>query len=231
MNKIIFLVIVIIFFACAKNSDYVINKGLSPDDIIKFTSITPDSAYADSNSQVIIRVSVNPNTDTPQDVTLTTDKGIINGKSASETMTTNLNRYVDFVLTAGQLSGPVFLRTTVASSYTRDTTLIFGKAYPDTIIIRPDAFTVSAGSTLNVNIDLLRFKGYASKDQNIFLSALDSTGNEIGQFTYSESFVPGAPLSAVFSSPSTYTGKAVLKTIVVRDDGSKIAAQIKITIQ
>jgi len=228
---IIFAGFIFLIASCVKNSDYIINDGLNPGTIIKFSSITPNTALADSNTEIVIRVAINSNTDSAENVMLTTSSGTINGKLNSESMSVNVNRFADFIFKTGQISGPISLRASIMGSYFCDTVLTLGIAYPDTIIIQPDEYTVSGGSALHANINFMRYEGYPSQGQAVLLNCVDPSGNSLGQFTYSDSFVPGTPLKAVFTAPTSYTGKALLQAFVIKKDGTRLLGQLNITIQ
>lgn len=230
-NIFFFCITLCLFTSCIKNSDYIINQGLAPDNLIKITSITPATALADSSTQITIRVSINNTTDSAKSVTLTTSAGIINGKSNSETMSVNLNRYADFVLRTGQVAGIISLRASVLTTFYRDTTISLGVAYPDTLILKPDSYSMTKGSTLNVGINLLRYSGFPSNNQTILLSSLDSAGNNIGQFNYAGTYSPGSLLTGTFSAPSNFAGKATLQIVLVKKDGTKMSNKSIITIQ
>ncbi len=224
-------VILFYFISCVKNTDYVINDGLNVNDIIRISSISPMTASADSSTQITIRVSINSKTDSAENVTLTTSSGTVNGISKSESMSVNVNKYADFVLKTGQISGPLLLRASVLGSYFRDTILTLSIAYPDTIIVQPDNYIVTAGASSNAKINFIRYQGFPSRDQTIFLSSLDSSGNVMGQFTTTDSFNPGSPLNAVFTPLAGYTGRATLLAILIRKDGTRITGQTNVNIQ
>jgi len=112
--------------SCVKDSDYVINDGIRPDDIIAISSITPVEAFADSSTEILVRVKINAYSSANREITLTTTQGIINYKSQSEALTTNMDKYVDFNLKTGQVAGPVFLRVSVLDDYIRDTVILKG---------------------------------------------------------------------------------------------------------
>jgi hypothetical protein len=233
MNNVKLALITFLFFmvSCIKNSDYIINNGLNPDNIVSITSINPIDASADSATQILIRVKINSNADSAQAVILTTSSGIINGKSKSETANVNVSRYADFILTTGQTYGPVALRASVLGSYFKDTIITLAPAYPDTIIVLPDNYNIPKGSASNSKINFVKYQGYPSKNQTILLTSLDSTGNIMGQYIYSDSFNPGTSLKAVFTPLANYTGKATLKVVLIRKDGTRIFGQTQINIQ
>ena len=133
---------ILLITSCIKNSGYTVNDGLKPDDIIAFTSIEPINPFADSDAEILIRVRINPQSSANQSVTLTTTEGTINGASKSESVTTNTDRYADFKLKTGQVAGPVLLKATVMTDYSRDTIINFLKAYPDSIIINPEKYVM-----------------------------------------------------------------------------------------
>lgn len=225
------LIILCMLTSCTKDSDFIINKGLNPNDIIQITSIQPLSALADSSTQITIRVHINSNTDSAENVVLTTTSGLINNKSASETMKVNVNRSADFILRTGQTSGKVFIRAKVLTSYFRDTILTLSKAYPDVVSLEPDAYTISKGSSLHLALNLTRNIGYPSKDQAIQLQALDSGGKDIGGFNYTGTFIPGSSINTNFTPPADYAGNVTLLAAVFQSDGSKVIGQVKIVIQ
>ncbi|QXU42936.1 hypothetical protein [Pedobacter sp. D749] len=225
------LILLFIISSCKKQEEYVINDKLNPDEIINITSIQPGSFAADSNSKYIIRVQINSRTDSAVSVNLTTTSGLINSKSRSETMRVNVNRYADFILTAGQTPGPISLRASVLSTFFRDTILTFTKSYPDTILLHPEAYTIAKNSSVVANIQLIKNMGFPSKNQTIFLSALDISGNNIGRFTYTGSYSPGAVISGSFSPPTDYIGVVTLVTTVVKEDGGKIVGKNNINVQ
>jgi hypothetical protein len=234
MIKIIisFSAIIILLNSCAKNSEYTLNDKLSPDDIIKFSSITPTSIDADSNSQIIIRVQISPNTDSTKTITLSTNKGILNGKSATESLTTNLNRYVDFSLTAGQIPGSVSLRASVSgTNLIRDTLISFNKAYPDSLWLKPTSYSITKNSEVSINVNLFKVKGYPSKNQTILFSSTDLNGNQTGNFFTNDTFNPGATLAATFKPDTDFVGVVNLKVTVVRDNGTTIVNSAKIDVQ
>lgn len=225
------LIMLCILTSCTKDSNFIINDGLNPNNIIQITSIDPLSALADSSTQITVRVHINSNADSAENVVLTTTSGLINNKSVSETMKVNVNRSADFILRTGQTSGKVFIRAKVLSSYFRDTILTLSKAYPDVVSLNPDAYTISKGSSLHLALNLTRNIGYPSKDQAIQLQALDSAGKDIGGFNYTGSFIPGSPINANFTPPADYAGNVTLLATVLRSDGSKINGQVNIVIQ
>jgi hypothetical protein len=216
---------IVLLSACIKNSDYVLNQGLKSEDIIKISLINPGTLLADSTTQTNIRVYINPSADSTQNVTLTSSGGLINGKSTSETMSVNLKRYADFILKPGQNAGFVTLRATVLNNYFIDTVLSFGVAYPDTVIVKPNAFSVLKGVLLPVSINLVRYSGFPSKNQTVLLSAIDSIGNPIGQFNYAGAYNPGNLLNGSFVAPLTFTGQVTLQASVFRKDGSKVISK------
>jgi len=225
------LSIQVLLSSCTKNSSYIINSRLMADDIVKISSIAPIIALADSNSQIIIRVNVNSNADSAQNITLTTNEGIINGKSKSETLLTNLSRFGEFVLTTGQSPGPVTLRASVQGSYFRDTIINFTKSYPDSIIVQPDEFIISKNAEVNVSVNLFRNKGYPSKNQTLLLSSMDSTGNSTGKFITIGDFVPSQILATKFIPEQDFIGKVKLNVFIIREDGSKLMGSSNIVIK
>lgn len=233
MKKLILIGLPLVFFSnsCVKENEYVVNKDLNPDDIIKFASISPYSVYADSVSDVTIRIRIYSNSDSAQNILLATNKGLINGKSNSEQVLTNLNRYVDFILTAGQVPGKVSLRASVLGSYTRDTIIHFLKAYPDSVIVTPDSFKIPKNTELSVSVIFFSKIGYPSKNQSFLFSAVDSAGNSIGLFSKTGDYIPGNVLKANFSPEEDYTGLGLLQVIVVKEDGGRIVGTAKISVQ
>lgn len=230
-NAVLLLLTSIALLSCKKEKEYVINKGLNPNDIIKITSIQPTIGLADSNSKIILRVQINKHTDSATTVVLTTSSGLINSKSKSEAMRVNVNRYVDFVLTSGNTSGPVSIRAAVMGTFFSDTLINFTKSYPDTILVYPEAYTIAMNSSVAASIQLIKNTGYPSQNQTIFLSALDAEGNNLGRFTYSGAYSPGTAISASFNPPVDYVGKIMLQTTVIKEDGSKIVGKNTIDIQ
>ncbi|WP_288882982.1 hypothetical protein [Pedobacter panaciterrae] len=224
--------IALTYYSCKKqDDDFIINKDLKADSIIRISSIQPATAFADSNSKIIIRVQINSYTDSAVNVTLTTSSGIINSKSRSESMRVNVNRYADFILTSGHTPGPVTLRATVLGTFYRDTILTFAKAYPDTVLVYPEAYTVTMNSSVAASIQLIRKIGRPSFGQTIFLSSLDANGNNLGRFTYGGTYSPGETITASFSPPVDYVGKVVLQATVLREDGTRIIGKNTIDIQ
>lgn len=219
------------FLSCVKTSDYTINDGLQPNDIIAISSIEPVEAYADSSTEILIRVKINSNSSANHSVTLTTTEGSINGASKSESVTTNTDRYADFKLTTGQAAGPVFLKATVLSDYSRDTILQFLKAYPDSIIIKPEKYIADKNTELPVTINLFRYKGYPSRSQNIFYSALTPTGDDAGTVVAGSRFSPGNSIDAVFTPKQDYEGDVVITVTVLQENGSAKKNSVKINIR
>lgn len=225
------MLMIFIYASCKKDAKYVINKELNPDEIIKIISIKPATVQADSNSKIILRVQVNSHTDSATTVVLTTTSGLINAKSKSESTRVNVNRYADFVLTAGNSPGPVSIRASVLGTFFRDTIINLSKSYPDTILVYPEAYNIAMNSSVAASIQLIKNMGYPSQNQTIFLSALDATGNNLGRFTFSGVYSPGTPISASFSAPVNYNGKVTLQATVIKEDGSKIIGKNIIDIQ
>lgn len=217
--------------ACKKEKEYVINDELNPDAIIKIASLKYQSLLADSNSTIIVRVQINLHTDSAFNVTLTTTTGLINGKTRSETMQVNVSRYADFVLTAGRTSGPVSLRASVMSTFFRDTTLNLTKSYPDTILIYPEAYNITKNSSVAASIFLVKNTGYPSRNQTLFLSATDESGNNLGRFTYNGTYIPGNTILGSFTPPVDYSGKIILQATVIKENGEKITGRNNINIQ
>lgn len=229
-NILLKALIPFLFISCVKTRDYTINDGLSPNDIIRISSINPIEAFADSSSEIVVRVEINRQSSGNQPITLTTTQGIINNATKSEIVTTNTNRYVDFKLKTGQTPGPVFLKATVLSDYSRDTIINFIKAYPDLIIIDPVKFTMEKNTSLAININLLRFKGYPSAAQNILYSVVSDNGEKVGTLTSFDPFRPGSITVATFTPNADYTGAAFIIVTVLKADGSKIESKVKITV-
>jgi hypothetical protein len=220
-----------ILWSCAKDSDYKINDGLSPDDIIKISSISNLTPYADSSTEVLIRIEINKYSSSNQPVTLTTTQGIINNASKSETVTTNTDRYVDFKLKTSQTAGPVLLKATVLTDYSRDTIINFQKAYPDSIVIDPEKYIIDKNTTLSLDVNLFRYEGYPSLGQNIFYSAVSDNGMKAGTVTTSDSFTPGSIIKVTFTPNTDYVGDALIVVKVLKEDGSKKESEVKITIK
>lgn len=230
-NLLVLTLITFVILSCVKTSDYTINDGLLPDDIITISEINPVEVYADSSTEVLVRVKINANSSANQSVTLTTTAGLINGSSKSESITTNTDRYADFKLTAGQAAGPVFLKATVLTDYSRDTIINFLKAYPDSIIINPEKFVIDKNTTLPIEINLFRYKGYPSAGQNIFYSATTSGGEKAGTIIPDGEFAPGNKVNAVFTPNQDLEGDVFITVTVLTEDGSKMDSSIKIKIQ
>lgn len=217
--------------SCSKDSDYKINDGLLPDDIIKISSVSNLTPYADSSTEVLIRVEINKHSSSNQSVTLTTTQGVLNSASKSETATTNTDRYVVFKLRTGQTAGPVLLRATVLTDYSRDTIINFQKAYPDSIIIDPEKYIIDKNTTLSLDVNFFRNKGYPSLGQNIFYSAVSDNGMKVGTVTTSDSFTPGSIIKATFTPNTDYVGDAFIVVKVVKENGSQMESEVKITVK
>jgi hypothetical protein len=212
----------LIFLAsCAKDSAYTLNSGLAASSIISFSSIIPDSVFADSASTMTIRVNVNPQTDSVEMITLTTTDGSINGQGRSATVVTNLDRYVDFVLKAGQVPGPVLLRATVLTTNIADTVISFATSYPDTVILQVSS-NLAKNTSATFSVNLLRYSGYPSVNQKIVFSALDSTGAFQGSFTALAAFSPGNPYNVTYTPSTNFAGHIKLQASVIKTDGTMI---------
>jgi hypothetical protein len=208
--------------SCVKNSDYVLNDGLQADSMIRFVSITPLPADADSFSKIIVRIAINKYADDNAEVTLNTDQGLINGSSKSETMAVNLSRYADFIITTGRSAGPVKLKATVSDSLIRDTIIYFAKAYPDSILVQPQQQIADKNTNVSVDIGLFRKTGYPSMQQAILCQATDSLGNKTGSFSSISDFIPGRNIQTTFTPSTDFTGKTVLHVFIIKEDGSRL---------
>jgi hypothetical protein len=216
--------------SCHKDKNYVINDGTMAEDIISISYISTTSTDADSSSSIRIRVSLQPKAQQANFVTLSTNKGKINGIGNLDSVQVNLNRYADFTLTSGQVEGAVFLRAAVLGSFFRDTIVNFKKAYPDTIIIKPASYVVQKNSPLTVDIELFKNLGFASKNQSFQFKATNALGNPEGQFSTNNSFEPGNPLVATFTPSLDFEGEVTLEVVVVKDDASRIKQSVKVKV-
>lgn len=232
-QRLIFTLCITTFFisSCIKDEDYSINDKLAPDSIINIASIEPNGAFADSSTEIIVRVTINKQSSANQPITLTTTQGLINNSSKSETVTTNTDRYVDFKLKTGQIAGPVFLKATVLTDYSRDTIINFLKAYPDSIIINPEKFIIDKNTTLALEVNLFRYNGYPSLGQNVFYSAVSNNGAIVGRVTTSTGFSPGNVIDATFTPNTDYIGEVFVVVSVFKTDGTKMESRVKITVQ
>src|ERR1044072_4944137 len=107
-QKILLLSVLLINFmsSCQKNIDHIIKAGVSPDDIIRFDRIDSGPLYADSFSQILVRVRVANQTNEQYDIKLTANGGRINGSTAAVTLRSNLEGYADFYFIPGQSAVP-----------------------------------------------------------------------------------------------------------------------------
>jgi hypothetical protein len=204
---------------------------LKPDDIIAFTSIEPINPFADSDAEILIRVRINPQSSANQSVTLTTTEGTINGASKSESVTTNTDRYADFKLKTGQVAGPVLLKATVMTDYSRDTIINFLKAYPDSIIINPEKYVMEKNTSLPIEVNLFRHKGYPSAGQNIFYSATTLAGEKAGTVTPDGEFVPGNKINATFTPNQDLEGDIFIIATIIKEDGSQMTSKTRVRVQ
>jgi len=231
VNITSYLIVIMFHFSlvsCSWLDNYTINEGLNPDEIINFESISPISSPADSSSKILVRETIYSNSDSAHFVSLSTTSGVINGKSKNEKMQVNLERYADFILTTGQVPGPVLLHTSVLGQYSADTVIYYSISYPDTILIIPNSYSIDKNTVLNLNINLVKNMGYASKGLTLILSAQDSVGNELGNFITTQTYSPGAPVVATFTGTNDFTGHVTLKAFIKEEE--EIMAQGMTTI-
>lgn len=204
----------------------------SPGEIIRFDRIDNLPAFADSSTQILVRVKVGNENNSFHEVTLTASAGLVNGATGAAAETTNIDGYANFYFTPGQVASAVKLRTKVGENLYRDTSITLLPAYPDLVLLQPDTYTMTKNTTLNADLKLIRYNGYPSKGQTIVLSAVDATsGGTVGTLVSSGSFQPGSDLELTFTPNADYTGIVLLKAVIIQSSGAQQSATVQVTVE
>jgi hypothetical protein len=206
-----------VFVSCYNPDDYALNEGLSPDEVIVL-NVSPTEIPADGTSFTTLVATIEKKADADKrSVKFTTTIGQFLGTTDRE-ITAQAD--AEGVATADLVSVVQEARATVQASIAgvvRQKTVDFVRAYPETIVVDPGTFalTASVSEQTTVTAELRRQKGVVTSGTSVDFSAVDTTGSRIGQFRDTKLSGDGGRATAIFSVGNTaYRGSIVVRARV-----------------
>lgn len=234
MKKVMYLMIgfsTFLFHSCVDPEDYVWNSGISPNDIIRFKGVIPDTVNADSISDIDMSVQLFINDQSARTVKFETDNGTFSNDQSTQTQTANAERIASAVLNVSTKPGNSLIKAYVLDTIKIEKNVYFRKSYPDSLMLDAVNNVVQSNGTLNCTLTLLKYSGFPSRNQNIIFSAIDTSNGSGGSLVVQGSISPGIPINLTFTPKPNYIGSVRLKATLFKDDGSTLDSEFLVKVE
>jgi hypothetical protein len=167
----VFLLALIVFSACEKESDIFNNfHNNDVNDIIKFIAIDKDSISADGESQLNITVQITPEADSPyRKVSFSTNYGLFSNQKDSITAPVNYTGQCSVSLTSSKHIGPTIIKAKV-KDIVIDTLVYFMTSYPEDFLLSASDYVVDSGNISSIKVDCYRKTGQVTNNLKVLFS-------------------------------------------------------------
>jgi hypothetical protein len=185
----------------------------------------PDSAFADGASLVLVSATVDSRIAvTNRDVKFRTTAGAFNGAVDITVPADSLGVARTFL--KAPADSAVAIVSATASTGTRTALLRFVRAYPESLMLQPGAFALTAGVTHQVEVTavLRRATGIPTRGAVVAFTANDSTGAARGAFSAVPPSDAAGNVGVRYTSPDTaYAGRVTIHAAVRNASGAILA--------
>lgn len=232
--RLLYLLIIAGIFAltaCKRDEDYLTpgnQNGVKVQDIIRFTQV-PASGLADSETQSVFIIHINPETDSlRRQVSVRTSLGYFSNGDTVINLNADSYGNVSAVLTSGK--DGIAQITASTGIYSVDTSLVLGKAYPEDMTFTSDQYVMDTTATATLTCTLFRNAGKPTDPIKIWLTVIpDSTKLPaliVPSIIYTASHVATATLADPYHSEGWFTVNAY--TLTTATDTLKRTIRIKV---
>lgn len=210
LNYILVAMFFLAFTSCQRDEDYLTPQnphGSGLSSIIRFTSV-PGATPADSFSQAMISVLINPQTDTlGRQVTISSSLGHFSNNDTTITVTADAYGMVSTPLISDK-AGTATIRASV-SIYPIDTTLIFSMAYPTDLTLSTDKYVMDTTEAAALTCTLFRDNGTPTDPSKVSFVIKPDTDTVLSliapPFVYTTAHAATCTLSNPYHSQGWFT--------------------------
>jgi len=217
--------------ACQRDEDFLTPgnvNGVKVSDIIRFAQV-PASGFADSQTQSVFVIHINPETDSNRrQVSVRTSLGYFSNGDTIITLNADSYGNISAPLSSGK-DGIAQIKATTGI-YSVDTSIVFAKAYPDDMTFTSDKYVMDTTSTATLTCTVFRNWGKPTDPLKIWLAVIpDSTRLPaliLPSIIYTANHVATASLTDPYHSEGWFTVNAY--TLTTATDTLKRSFRIQI---